>query len=327
LTYPSSTQKTALDLYRLGLLPAEIEGRLGVHRTTVQLWAKAAGVARSMAEMRSRISEIQRQTQLQYTLNEATFEGELTPGLAWALGVIAGDGCVIRHKDVLQGVEVLGDEDVCQKVTTLLGSNAPVHDCRKDKRPSEMWRVRFHSPRLAASLKRFGIVPDKSRVLKWPALPEELESHFVRGLWDSDGSVTHNFSSVGTKYLVLSLELATKPLLEGVRKRLHTLTDSRAKVVPAGDDMFSLGVSSQKAKTFGEWIWKGSTPETRGVRKHALFEALKDVSQAKRVANKVKWDKVRAQVKKQINAGRTIPEVVERLGLNRKTVEYWARTG
>jgi hypothetical protein len=166
-------------------------------------------------------------------------------------------------------------------------------------------------------------VPDKCRVLKWPALPEDLASHFVRGLWDSDGSVTHNFSSVGTKYLVLSLELASKPLLEGVRQYLRKLTHSRARVVPAGDDMFALTVSSQVAKTFGEWIWSGSTPETRGERKHGLFENLKDASQAKRQANKAKWDEVRAKVKVELSSGRSVGEVVERLGINRKTVERW----
>lgn len=330
MAYSLGIRSQALALYGAGAFGFEVAKELGVPAKTVEYWARKAGIARtkSAAVLLTyakgiRTPEKQRAAHLKYTLNESAFEGVVTPALAWALGVIAGDGCIVRHKGVLRAVSVLGDEDVCQKIAALLGSNAPVHDLRDAKRPARTHEVRFHSPRLAVSLERFGIVPDKSHVLQWPALSEDLASHFIRGLWDSDGSVTHNFSSVGTKYLVLSLRMCAGELLEAVRVRVEQVCGSQAQVTPDSDGTFILSVSSQQAEKLGHWLWKDSTPGSRGARKYRLFGELVGVSRAKAQANKAEWDEVRAATLKLYAEGLLPREVAEKLQLNKKTVERW----
>lgn len=218
-----------------------------------------------------RTGEKQREAARRYELDEGVFERELTPATAWVLGVVVGDGCVVRYKGILQGLDLVGDRDVMEKSAKILASTSPV------RMKGNYAQVRFCSPRLAGSLVSLGVCPDKAWTVPWPGrIPENLEGHFVRGLWDSDGCVTQ----ARRKYLALSLKSCSDSLMREVLRRVQMVTGSTGRLVRPRDGCLLLQVTCANACRLGEWLWECSTPDIRGERKFARFVALtgKEVS-------------------------------------------------
>ena len=325
--FPFEIKKQSWDLYEQGLSAAQISERLnGPTASCITRWVREVGLSRGHKEA-GRLRNFRT-----YKLDENFFKKPLTPASAWLLGLIVGDGCVIRNigkngnPDRLCGVELLGDEDVCRKACLILGSDAPVHDCQTDPKPSKVHEVRLYSPALAESLAAFGVTPNKSRIVPWPvSLPADLESHFIRGLWDSDGCVTT--TKRGSRaYLALSFVSCSKELTEGVLERVHRVTGSKANLSLAKDETYHLSLSCKKAIGFGNWIWSTSTPEIRGDRKHDLFVRLRDrLDHAAQRAGKSKWDAVRAQVLDFYKQGQRPAEISDTFGVSKKAIERWIR--
>ncbi len=315
----------ALYLIRQGLLPSEVGEKLGIHKVTIRKWAKDAGLALTKSEG-NRISyerglrsgEAQRRKIQRYSLNETIFREPLTEATAWVLGVIVGDGCIVRHKDVLRGVSVLGDKDVCENVRNIMGSNAPIHAI------PGTFEVRFNNGPLAHSMVEcWGITPDKSRTVPFPNVPDELISHFVRGLWDSDGCV-YALKAVGQLYPAVSYCSYSRTLIDRVSEIAREVTGSTVKPTAVGEG-WMFGLTNQKARTFADWLWKGSTPEIRGDRKYKLFYELASKPTARQL-NRAKWDEIRKEAMVLFEQGKSPQQISDMLDLGGpQTVNLWLR--
>jgi len=106
-----------------------------------------------------------------------------TPELAWWLGLVYGDGNVYRaggnHR-----VTLVCNEDTALKWRELICPDAGFQ-VKKN-----CLSVYVDSSRLVDWFAEKGIIGKKSTDLEWPSfLPIDLHGHFLRGLWDSDGSV------------------------------------------------------------------------------------------------------------------------------------------
>jgi DNA-binding CsgD family transcriptional regulator len=273
-----SSAEELLALHAQGLLPNAIAAQLGMQPQTVRQRLRALGVKLSKSVgLKAAYAEGRRPSPSRangyygYTLNEATFEAPLTPATAWLLGVIVGDGCIVRRKGRIYGLDVCGDRDVCEKTCKILGSNAnPQH------KTGGCHTVRFHSVRLAQSLAQFGIMPDKCYSVPWPkGLPAELTSHFARGFWDADGCVTHK---CGGRGLVLSAVSCSKPLMARLHREICSVISTKSKLLEsqplARAPRYAVAFSCLKALKLGQWLWASSAPAIRSDRKYARFLSL-----------------------------------------------------
>lgn len=260
----------------------EIAADLGVTPWVVRSWVRKSGVTLDRTRgMRAAYAEGRRSGEAHgrkmrsYALNEAAFEGEITPELAWLLGVTVGDGCVVRRDGKTLGLEVCGDRDVCEKAKTLLSSEHPVKHLA-----GECHAVRFFSIRLGESLERFGIVPDKTRTVRWPKeVPKALDSHVMRGYWDADGCIMTAKSGRKTlkTRMVLTVSSASTLMLEDVRERVAAVTGTKAAVFvdKRGYSYFSQSVFN--AVKLGDWMYAGSNDTMRSDRKYERFTELREL--------------------------------------------------
>jgi transposase-like protein len=339
MTYPKEIRDEAVRLFQSGLAPSQVAVRIGVSVRMVCEWAREAGLHRTKSEGMLlayangvRTSLGQREHVRKYSLDESIFERPLTMRSAWVLGLIVGDGCIIRKigdaacgkPDRIDGVAIIGDEDVCLKARTILAADAPVRDLREAKTPINIHSLRLYSHRLAESLIKLGVTPNKSRTVPFPLVPEELLPHFVRGLWDSDGCVTHSVRNHGRQYLVLSYVSASRELMGRVSEVIKQVTGSKAHPVDSADGTQIFDQSCQNAERLGHWLWDTSTPATRGNRKYELFQQL--LATPKRsVLAKAGWDGIRQQAISLYQSGKLPKQVAEELGIFKKTVERWVR--
>ena len=148
---------------------------------------------------------------------------------------------------------------------------------------------------MANDLIQLGCVPNKSKHgLIWPdSLPSEMSSHFIRGFFDGDGSLS--FSSPKSAYYLDFY--GPESFLSSIRSEII----HKASIEPRGS-------STQKRQncsriSFGgtllpmavlQWMYTNSTPATRLFRKYSLFRqlnAIKHLTPSDRLAAmQIYWD-------------------------------------
>lgn len=123
------------------------------------------------------------------------------------LGFLYADGSVnwIARTVVL----IIKDKDHLDKFQTFLGSNYNIRFI--DKR--NIYQLIVSSIELIRDLVNHGCVPGKTKRLSFPIIPPENQRHFIRGLFDGDGSWSINIErkdfafSIGSTSLLIPLQI------------------------------------------------------------------------------------------------------------------------
>lgn len=147
--------------------------------------------------------------------NEDIFEKIDTEEKAYMLGLLMADGYVIcpKGKGVVIGISLQSqDRYILETMKTLIGVETKIVDT---KRNESVLSVR--SEKIANDLSKYGIVPRKTFTVSIPEqIPPKLERHFIRGLFDGDGTVFIN------KYEQLKFGFyGNKKTIEQVHAYLH----------------------------------------------------------------------------------------------------------
>ena len=184
--------KTSVDkldlvaLYREGQSAGAIGRQLGLATHTVTNHLRAAGV-----ELRSS-SEACRK----YPLDEAAFATIETEAQAYWLGFVTADGGVSDRFELRLNLQ-LRDKPHLERLRDFLGTTIAVREkYRVDGDPNsrDLCYLSVRSVPLCESLAHHGVVPRKSKVLRWPGtVPDHLVRHYVRGYFDGNGT----YSSCG----------------------------------------------------------------------------------------------------------------------------------
>jgi len=115
--------------------------------------------------------------------------GPWTPAKAWVWGIFFGDGNA--YTDVSNGnyrFSICGSLSTVTRCGDLLGIGHTLHLNGVSDRCYEIY---LYNKQLVDRIHaEYGIRGPKSHDLQWPAIPAAFERDFLRGLWDSDGSVT-----------------------------------------------------------------------------------------------------------------------------------------
>lgn len=122
---------------------------------------------------------------------------------AYYIGLLMTDGYISRETDV--GIDLI-DEDCIQFLSQVIGKPYKTYSY-KEKNRQPRHRLILSDNTLVENLKRFGIVNNKSYILKSPnLLPEEEKfiPYIVRGIIDGDGCVSPT-SYGGAQFYIVSM--------------------------------------------------------------------------------------------------------------------------
>lgn len=169
-----------------------------------------------------------------YTLDETFFEVINNEYKAYWLGFLYADGYVSKRK---AGQDVFGIKcsiNLLEHLTQFnnsIGSNKPIGEYTSGSgynKGKNFIQLIIISSKMVNDLEKLGCVSNKSLILKFPTkeqVPENLNSHFLRGYFDGDGSV---FMSEGTngktdvKYPRINVQLCgTFEFLDVVRSMFN----------------------------------------------------------------------------------------------------------
>lgn len=126
-----------------------------------------------------------------YDLDQNAFENITTQEQAYWLGFLYADGSVgsTEHSITLG----LTDKESVEQFREFLKTDRPLYVEERSKE-NPKWKDNYtltvHSKKLKKDLIKLGCIPNKTEKLdRVPDLPEHLYRHFVRGIFDGDGSI------------------------------------------------------------------------------------------------------------------------------------------
>lgn len=190
----------------------------------------------------------------QYKVKEDFFDKIDTEEKAYILGYWYADGCVDDSGKLRISIT---DLEIVEKFKNILGFDG---DIWVHKQESENHKTQYelciNRQRLAKQLIDKGCVPNKSLILKWPTLnqvPEHLISHFCRGYFDGDGSISGGkTTSISITSCIYFLE-GLYPYLQklGIDKHIYNRWPKRATTTR----MLMFWKKSQ-VNSFIEWLYR-----------------------------------------------------------------------
>jgi len=215
--------------------------------------------------------------------NELAFSQAWNSGLAYTLGVIAGDGTIHPKRIVIELSPV--DRDILEVVCDCLGANPdrirPVHRS-KQKQPT--LKLDLSSPVASHQLiHRLGLSsfgPKHSKLQIPPGLPDRCLAAFARGLVDTDGSVNQS----GPNSPVIQMYSHSMGLLEEMRARVSIMLGiPRLGAMHRNTGLDAVGrprkggawvITGYEAQAFAKWLWPPHRKWIGGGRKAAIAREL-----------------------------------------------------
>lgn len=181
--YWQSQADTLYDMYfNKKMSTTEIGLHYGVNGSTISVNMKRLGF-----QLR-KVGSAERPNAIHHT--DATFFDKIdTEEKAYVLGFIIADGSIAKN-GTLMFANQEEDRDVIEKIRHALRCDAPIRRKEfKDCKPQVMFSI--HCQQYQNALKTMGIDNRKTYTLEistvLPFVPEELERHLLRGMFDGDG--------------------------------------------------------------------------------------------------------------------------------------------
>jgi intein/homing endonuclease len=197
------------------------------------------------------------------------FFKKLTPLSSYWLGFIAADGCLTSAGSRLSLGISSKDKDYLRKFRRAIKSNSKIGN-----RPSTKSVVTYvYSEKIFRQLVGLGILPNKSLNIERVTVPEELMSHFIRGVFDGDGWAG------GEKVTHLQFQIAGNgPFLKQIQEVLVKncmVNEVKLYSLYGGTVARRLQYTGFQVLRILDFLYKDSLPEMRLERKYEKYLGLK----------------------------------------------------
>lgn len=157
----------------------------------------------------TRDKELVRKNCRKHKINEDFFK-QMTSNSAYILGLICADGNVSKTSNAISICLHKDDSYLLEDISSVMSSSYSV---RFDKNMSTLG---VESKPLHEDLVKLGIMPNKSKTIEAPEIPEKYMPDFIRGVIDGDGSVSKRRPKV-------KISTASKKFAKDVSHMLHKI--------------------------------------------------------------------------------------------------------
>jgi intein-encoded DNA endonuclease-like protein len=190
-----------------------------------------------------------------YEIDENFFNKISSEGKAYLLGLIFADGNISKNGNRINISS--NDKNLIEICRKLLKTNAPIH------RSQNNFSLFLGNPKIYESLRRNGVLPRKSwKEYSIPKIPENLRWHFLRGVFDGDGSFYIDDRGKW-KYLCASLCCGSGKFLQEIKEWLEkqNIKTQNIRFDRKTDNKgcWQLRITSREAiKKFTNYLYKNS---------------------------------------------------------------------
>lgn len=164
-----------------------------------------------------------------YSLDENYFDNIDTPNKAYILGFLYADGHNSIDKSTVTMSLQEEDKKILEDIRKEIKSERQLEFINRSDMHyggynyKNQYRLLMFSKHMCKSLEKNGMVQNKSLVLEFPDISEDLYSHFIRGCFDGDGTIGKNdgyFGLVSTKQFVKAVDEIFKKELGVIHSKI-----------------------------------------------------------------------------------------------------------
>jgi len=200
----------------------------------------------------------------QYTYYDENFFKVWTKEMAYILGIIITDGSMNPTRmsvDISQK-----DKKFLNNLSVLLKTNSKIN--KKDQIPNAIYTLSLSNKEIYNDIIKLGIHPNKSLNMEYLDVPVEFESHFIRGIWDGNGTIYKD-----NKYYRTKIVSGSEQFIIKLAERLNYYGINTNNIYHK-DNYYSLEIYTiiNNLKTFRDFLYKDTDNLLiRLERKYKLF--------------------------------------------------------
>jgi len=182
---PEYEKERICELYLSGNSTVKIGRMYGVNNKPIAIILKEYNIKREQGRFVRK-----------YHINEFYFDTIDTPNKAYIIGLLSADGCNYPKKQTISISLEESDREILEKICKEMDNEHPLeyldytdkHDFGYHYK--NQYRMLIFSSHMCSRLSEIGIIPNKSLSLKFSScIPDEYLSHYIRGIFDGDGSI------------------------------------------------------------------------------------------------------------------------------------------
>lgn len=136
-----------------------------------------------------------------YSINQNYFNVIDTEEKAYFLGLLYADGSNVESREWVSMFLQEEDKYILEKLSTAVETDKPlIYRPKKQPQHKDAYGITFYNKHMSQSLAKLGCIQNKTFTLTFPTeeqVPSFLIRHFIRGMWDGDGSF--HFGTHGNK--------------------------------------------------------------------------------------------------------------------------------
>ena len=264
---PIEEKKRICELYNNGLSTVKIGEMYGTRHKPIAKVLEEFNIQRNQAKFVRK-----------YSLDETYFDNIDTPNKAYVVGFLSADGCNNISKGTISMSLEACDKEILEQICIDMKNEHPLefidytnkHDFGYTYK--DQYRMLIFSIHMCHQLEKIGVVPNKSLKLKLSeSIPKEYYSHYIRGIFDGDGSM--GAKSLDTYKGSLSLSItSTYDVCIELQNILNEM-GINSRIVEASNHNGITAVlnidKSNSIKKFLDWIYKDA--ELYLKRKYDLY--------------------------------------------------------
>jgi hypothetical protein len=223
--------------------------------------------ARNLAQKLGKVVNIDGSQRESHTCNSNFFK-VWSNEMAYVLGFIWGDGCLEKSNPVV--VVSQKEVEILEKIKTLLNSNAIIRTRANSGSKNNISFLSLYNKEMYNDLLSLGLTPTKSKIMTYPhQMPEQYDSHFLRGIWDANGCISYlggssYKASLVTGSLSFCCSVVSRLSYYGIRTNVYS---------KGGNHTIYLSKKSEVLK-IKDLLYRGSTDMTSLNRKREKFNLV-----------------------------------------------------
>ena len=177
---------------------------------------------------------------------------------AYLLGLIYADGCLSLESNGIDArvTIALKDKDLIEALHPYFCPDRKLYK-QTTHYNTMSYSIINKNTEFIKELRKLGITERKSLTLTYPEIPQELESNFIRGYFDGDGSV-HIYKKVPRNYLGCSFtsgsEIFLKTLTSKIKNFINIEFSYQTESRHSGDQIRLRRTND--IKVFAKWLYE-----------------------------------------------------------------------
>ena len=124
---------------------------------------------------------------------------------------------------------------------------------------------------------KLGLEPNKSLSMKFPKVPKKYQRHFIRGLWDGDGSIRIVNKTIKKNYWRCDYVCGSIFFINKLRKVISNVGISNTRIYkPPNANAYYLIISNEEIPFFHDYLYKKVDANSYYSKKYEAFLEAKE---------------------------------------------------